>query len=337
MKKKFRLVVGFAFAIGLLSTSMVLGEEAISSELAKVLSGVREHVDSESVPAGVSQIPVVGAEQASGKIIIFEPNSDWNDPASIRWAWSPSDSPQIRPEHYGWFGHPDECKPACGTSCLLATASGGGVVLVRLEDKATLFYAYAGGNPHSAALLPDGNIVSISSAGFFTVYAVPEGDFRAESVKSRKYPIVGGHGIEWDARSNCLWALGYEELAAYRYNFDKENPEFTKEYSLPLKGTPAHYGHDFYPVPGAHAFFLTGVGVAIFDVPTRTLVSISNAENIKSISLSPDGRLIVLSPTKQWWSPTIKHLNRSLTPFAQREGAKFYKARWWISSAPKEE
>ena len=301
----------------------------ISPELTEALRGVRKQVESENVPEGPSVCPVVGAEQASGKIMIFKPNSDWNDPASIQWEWHPSHSPQIRPEHHSWFSHPDECKPVLGTSHLLLTASGNGVALVRLEDKATLFYTHAGGNPHSADLLPDGNIVSVSSAGDFTVYAVPE-TFTDPKIFSQQYPIVGGHGIVWDKRSERLWVLGYTELAAYRYNFDKANPAFSKEYSHPLKDTPAEYGHDLYPIPGTHALFVTGVGIAVFDIPSRTLIPLSDKQHIKSISLSPDGQLIVLSPTVDWWSPTVTYLNVPLSPFAHREGAKFYKARWWV-------
>ncbi|MDO4583701.1 MAG: DUF6528 family protein [Planctomycetia bacterium] len=324
-----RRVVFLFLSMGTFSLLTGAETEPISPELAKVLNGIRKQVESESVPTGSAAHPVVGAEQASGKVLIFKPNSDWNDPASILWEWHPSDSPQIRPEHYRWFSHPDECKPVLGTSHLLMTASGNGVALVRLEDKATLFYAYADGNPHSAELLPDGNIVSVSSAGFFTVYAVPE-TFTGPEVFSQRYPIVGGHGMVWDSRSQRLWVLGYTELAAYRYNFDKEKPAFTKEYSLPLEGTLAEYGHDLYPIPGTHALFVTGVGIAVFDIPSRVLIPLSDKKRIKSISLSPDGKLIVLSPTVDWWSPTVSYLNIPLSPFAHREGAMFYKARWWI-------
>lgn len=321
----FWSILAFSFSVG-------AETESISPELADVLKGIRQQVESENVPPHSVAHPVVGAEQASGKVLIFRPNSDWNDPASIQWEWHPSDSPQIRPEHHRWFSHPDECKPVLGTSHLLLTASGNGVALVRLEDKATLFYTHVSGNPHSAELLPDGNIVSISSAGYFTVHAVPE-TFTGPDVFTRQYPIVGGHGIVWDRRSQRLWALGYTELAAYRYNFDKEKPAFTKEYSLPLKGTLAEHGHDLYPIPGTHAFFVTGVGIAIFDIPSRTLIPLSDKKRIKSISLSPEGQLIVLSPTVDWWSPTVSYLNLPLSPFAHREGAKFYKARWWIPSS----
>lgn len=208
-------------------------------------------------------------------------------------------------------------------------ASGGGVALVRLADKEVLFYTFAGGNPHSAALLPDGNIVSISSEGFFTVFAVPE-KIAGTDVLNVRYPIVGGHGVVWEKENQRLWVLGYTELAAYRYNFDTQNPAMTKEFSIPVQGTPAEGGHDLYPVPGARALFVTGRATGIFDLSTRQFTLLREIPRIKSISLSPEGTFIVLSPVTQWWSPTVTFFNTPLSPLGTRTGAKFYKARWWV-------
>lgn len=284
---------------------------------------------SASVPQGPFSAPVACAEQHENKIFLFKPNSDWNSPDSILWSWEAADSPEILPEHQSWFRIPDECKPVLGTSHLLMTASGNGVALVRLADKKCLFYAYAGGNPHSAELLPDGNVVSVSSAGYFTVYAVPE-TFTSPDVPTKTYPLTGGHGIVWDAKEKRLWVLGSIELAKYRYNFDKKNPDFTKELSIPVHGTAAAGGHDLYPIPGQRGLFVTGTAVGVFDLETHQFTTIRKQKNIKSVSLSPEGALLYLSPTKRHYAPHAVFPDTSLTPMSTRGKARIYKARWWI-------
>ena len=306
---------------------------------AERLQALLEQNRSQDVPQGPFSAPIVGTEQRSHKILILKAGMDWNTPEALVWEWDASQSPEIQPEHRRWFNTPDECKPVLGATHLLMTASGGGVALVRLQDKKTLFYALAGGNPHSAELLPDGNVVSISSAGYFTVYVVPE-TFTTPNVPKKQFPIPGGHGLVWDAQEKRLWALGSLVLVAYRYNFDKAHPDFTKEFSIPVKDTPGEGGHDLCWVPGSRALFCTGKGVGVFDLETRQFTSIRDPNGtsshrrstqcIKSVSLSPEGVLIYQVPSEEWWSDQIHFGNQPLTPAGTLKNAKFYKARWWM-------
>ena len=242
------------------------------------------------------------------------------------------------------------------------TASGGGVALVRLSDKKTLFYTHVHGNPHSAALLPDGNIASVSSSGFVRLYTVPE-QFTDPNVPFTDYPLYGGHGLVWDAQSKLLWGLGYLELVAYEYNFDKQNPKLTKVQSYSLRGTPALGGHDLYPVPGSRLFLLTGNGAAVFDLETKKFTTIwkdagsrteiydsktndyatlgesdhktvvKMTQGPKSLSLTQSGAFIVLAPTNSYHTDTIRYMNKPLTAVGTHKGARYYKARWWIPNA----
>jgi len=317
---------------------------ARAENLSEVLNKMYAQIQSDAVPTGPFSANVVVCDQFRHKILILKPNTDWNQPEAVVWEWSPEMSPQIKPEHYVWFRNPDECKPTRGTSHLLMTASGGGIALIRLADKACLFYSHIEGNPHSIELLPDGNIVSISSGGLFTIWPVPEGndainaDSRLEpNPKGEQYPIVGGHGAVWDEELQILWVLGYEELAGYKYNFNKKEPKLTKEFSIPVEGTPAEGGHDLYPVPNQRAFFVTGYGIGVFDIQKKEFAWLlpqdpnpEGRHHIKSVSQSPEGTLIVQAPTMSYWSDRIPFFNQPLTPVGTLKDAKIYKARWWV-------
>ncbi|MBQ8363404.1 MAG: hypothetical protein IJX36_05710, partial [Thermoguttaceae bacterium] len=98
-----------------------------------------------AIPAQTG-LDVLGAEQKKPRAVIFKADSDWNDPASLRWYWSAAEAPEVAPEHRRWFNTVCECKPAYGDRCVLITASGNGVALVRRADKKTLFYGLAPGN-----------------------------------------------------------------------------------------------------------------------------------------------------------------------------------------------
>lgn len=315
-----------------------------ASNLAEAISQMKAQIESDAVPAGPFRADVAVCDQRRHKILILKAGEDWSKPESVVWEWSAAMSPQIRPEHHSWFRNPDECKPARGTSHLLMTASGGGIALIRLADKACLFYSRIEGNPHSIELLPDGNIASVSSGGLFTLWAVPEGNDAvdentrlAPNPKGRQYPLVGGHGMVWDDEMQILWVLGYKELAGYEYNFNKKDPALTKAFSISVDKTFADGGHDLYPVPNQRAFFLTGRGIGIYDIEKKEFISLVSKEthpkgmhSVKSVSQSPEGHLIIQSPTTNYWSPRIPFFNQKLSPIGTLPDGMIYKARWWV-------
>ena len=351
MKKLIATIVFCLFALAF-AANFALAENLFTPQ------AIVDLANSDAVPQNVTE-SIVCTEQATARIVMYKVGADWNDASSEVWSWKASDSPEIKKEHYSWFRNPDEAKPVLGATHLLMTASGGGVALVRLSDKKTLFYTHVHGNPHSAALMPDGNIASVSSSGFVRLYTVPE-QFTDPNVPFTDYPLYGGHGLVWDAQSKLLWGLGYLELVAYEYNFDKQNPKLTKVQSYSLRGTPALGGHDLYPVPGSRLFLLTGNGAAIFDLETKKFTTIwkdagsrteiydsktndyatlgesdhktvvKMTQGPKSLSLTQSGAFIVLAPTNSYHTDTIRYMNKPLTAVGTHTGARYYKARWWI-------
>lgn len=295
------------------------------------------------VPAQTG-LSVLGAEQKNPRAVIFKADSDWNDPASLRWYWSAAEAPEIAPERRGWFNAVSECKPAYGDRCVLIAASGGGVALVRVADKATLFYGHIGGNPHSAAVLPDGNVVAISSTGArIKLFAVPEAasgpnapSATGPTPVAAEYELKGGHGVVWDAKRRVLWALGGAEIVEFEYVGTKEKPALKEIWRAKLPGL-ARGGHDLYAAPGFDALVSTGAGVAVFDPSTRKFYDVyeergKDGHGVKSVSLTPDGTLpLILLPVEEWWTPSPTWGDEAGTPVGTLDGARFYKARWFVA------
>ncbi len=326
----------FLFLIGIMGTifSGTTGSARNlfgSEEIEKTRVRLEEWIGSVP-PSAPSDVNVICAEQRRGKAILLKPGGDWNRPEAVVWDWEPSDSPEISPDHYGWFGYISEVKPVLGGSALLTVSSAGGVALVRLSDKKALFYAHAGGNTHSAALLPDGNIVTASSNGnYLRLFVVPEKFVSADEVKSETYPFTDTHGVVWDKAREILWVLGGEEIAGYRYSGPKESPSLTRVFieTLPeeLSG-----GHDLYPLPdsGTTLIFTTNRGIGIFDTQEREIALLDPIQHVKSVSLNPEGGLIVMVPKEEWWSDSILYWSTGTPEVGTLSDARFYKARWWL-------
>lgn len=328
----FLILCSLAFAATLFIRSAngaQTDQAALQTRVSAAAERLRE-IASKSSSGGATAL-IIGAEQRERRAVLLEPNADWSRSESILWEWEPSESPEVLPNHVSWFNNISEVKPVHGTDALLCAASGGGAALVRLADKKVLFYAFAGGNTHSAALLPDGNIVSASSTGgYLRLFVAPEAFTSAEAIESTDYPLPDAHGVVWDSKRQTLWALGGEELVGYSYAGPKESPSLTVAFRTPLSEKLAG-GHDLYPMPGFDALFVTGLqGVGLFDPATRTLTEVLDAEHVKSISLDETGRLLVQIPEEQWWSATLRFLDPDRSAVGTLPGARFYKARWWL-------
>lgn len=165
---------------------------------------------------------IILCEQSQNRIMIVEAGSK-----TVKWEWKAGDS-NIASEHYTWFDFPDEAKSVYDNKYLLVTASGGGVGLIRISDKRAIFYAYAGGNPHSAEILPDGNIVTSSSTGNFLKLFKVDTVSRPDEIYSKLYPVVDGHNVVWDKKRSILWAGSGQQLRAYIYSgrWQRSGPYF---------------------------------------------------------------------------------------------------------------
>ncbi|GAA0544493.1 DUF6528 family protein [Chitinophaga japonensis] len=268
---------------------------------------------------------IVLSEQLHNRVAIADVVS-----GQVFWEWRPEQS-NVQPQHLAWFTNTSDAKPVYCGQYLLVTASGGGVALVRIADKKTVFYAYAGGNTHSAELLPDGNIVSASSTGNFMMLFRVDTTSAPEAVYSRKYPLPFGHNVVWDQQRQVLWSAADHQLLSFTYNFNCSQPELVQQDAVNLPGKDAH---DLFPVYGQQALWLTNTNnVYIYYPDTQKMEQYGSIQaNIKSVSSGGDDLpVIIIRPKTSWWTDEVID-EKGNTVFYQ-PGLKIYKARWYLENA----
>lgn len=273
-----------------------------------------------------------GARLVAGgddQLFIFESNGLQDTLPRIVWHWRASKAEDL-PELYRtrYFNTIDDCKPVEGGKKLLVSSSAGGVALIDIASRKVEFYAFAG-NAHSVELLPGKRIAvacSTHEAGNrIALYDLgqPEKPLFSDSLYS-------GHGVVWDAERELLYALGYDELRAYRLkDWNTASPALDRVYSWKIPGMS---GHDLVPGPDeAHQLLLTEhESVWSFDKNTgsfRPFKPLEGKENVKAVSFHPTtGRLAFIQAEISWWSHHV-YLREPERFFSFPEVA-LYKVRW---------
>jgi hypothetical protein len=269
---------------------------------------------------------ILCSDQKTCDVFIMDANGDWSKPESILWHWNPKDDPNIPPERKRAFGNMSDSKCVSDGKQILVVASGGGMALIDVATKQSVFTAYPGGNTHSAELLPDGTVITASSTGATLKVFTRIGDEKTPH-KTFTYKFPGGHGVVWDQIHGLVWAVGADVLVAFRYNFDVENPQLIPVQTFDLgKG---YSGHDLVLLKKENKLLLTGRDVKEFDTMLGTLRLFSNKHSVKSISIHPETReQLVQIPNEQWWNDTVMLLNGD-RKWTLPNKARIYKTRWF--------
>jgi hypothetical protein len=249
---------------------------------------------------------------------------------SIVWEWKAATG--VPANHAAWFSNISEGKLVYNGKYMLITASGGGVALVRISDKVTVFYCFVGGNTHSAEILPDGNIVTASSTGkILTLINVNLTSF-PDNVYKKTMVLDDAHNVVWDKQRQVLWSANKNTLVAYTYNFNCKAPDLTVKETIPL---PASGCHDLFPVYGADVLWLsTSTKAWTVDMKTKVVKEASALPRIKSIDSGPEGYPVItlqgIDTDQQWYNDKVQDLTGK-TIF-QMAGLKMYKARWELKN-----
>jgi hypothetical protein len=289
---------------------------------------------------------VAVTDQASHRIVAYDPKEpDWTKEDAVRWSWSANDVPAFESLRSAW-GQPTDAKlrriDAWEGLWVIVTDSRGLAAIVPYpagDDRK--WGLKVGGNPHSAELLPNGNIaVAASTGGWVRVYASSQGPDAADYAE---YKFPGAHGVHWDPEASLLWALGDDHLVALKVGGTDRSPELEEVRKIAL---PTRHGHDLQPVYGDRdrLWVSTGIEVYQFVKSTGTFdMSYSGNESIrrssvKSVGNLPNGKVVSTVPdyTKgkvggcgrnTWCTETVDFLPGTET--RRLPGSALYKARIW--------
>ncbi len=142
-------------------------------------------------------------------------------------------------------------------------------------------------NPHSIEILPSGNTVVAGSTGnmiriFYTSALVDDPD-ASVSDKSATFPLEDAHGVLWDPKYQCLWAIGGHELVSYKLSGSGTSETLVKDKTYTL---PSPWGHDLSAdaLSKDHLWLTTGSSVYRFDKTKGTFTS--NFEHYQALRKS---------------------------------------------------
>mgnify|MGYP001515601828 FL=1 len=289
--------------------------------------------DAPVVQDEIFQLPekaYVLAEQSRRAIVIRDAETHRNI-----WSWDPYTA-CVPAAQQGWFVNPSEVKPVFNRRYILMTASGGAVALIRLSDHKLMFYANCGQNPHSAEVLPDGNIVTAESkSGEINTFVVDTVKVLRAKVNTVK--LGNAHNVVWDKKRSYLYATatitgGVTALFRFKYDGNRSNPKLTNQTRIYTFDKESG-GHDLFPVYGEEdKLWLTAASAVYkFDISTDvpTCEKVYSIADIKSICNGPDG-ILMLKPTEEWWAEGL--VNEKGEELFKMDGAKIYKGRWMIDN-----
>ncbi|MFK4066057.1 DUF6528 family protein [Streptomyces sp. NPDC029674] len=304
------------------------------------------------VPAGTP--PVLLTEQASRRLLVLDPRRRvWDpaaDPSVVRWQFSPLGDPRyqdLRPDE-SWV-YPCEAKVRVHRrrAYVLTTASFGFVAVVEHPSGRRYWGAALGPgddlfNPHSAEILPDGNVaVACSTGALVRLYAASLGP---RATRYAEAGLKGAHGLHWDGARRVLWAVGDDELVAYEVGGTAARPTLARRSAVGLPvGTPGRTpgGHDLFPVAGrpGRLWVTTNAAVFQYEVSSGAFrqdfagAGEISRKSVKAVGDDPrTGQVVSTVPEsgldETWWTTTVS-VHRPASSYKLVNGG-IYKARWWL-------
>ncbi len=189
-----------------------------------------------------------------------------------------------------------------GSYVVCVTSSSGFIGVAKYPSGECVWSNTASGlGPHSIEYLPNGNVAVVCSgnsntaAGCLRIYTASQGK---NSSKYTSVSLVSAHGVVWDDENELLWALGNNELRAYRIGGTDADPTLTEVDGMGGK-IPVSGGHNLsVNSTDPDYLWISGSGVCQYRKSTGTFTqsftgsSVINAATVKSIDSFPDGTVV---------------------------------------------
>ena len=166
-----------------------------------------------------------------------------------------------------------------------------------------------GSNPHSIEMLPSGNIVIASSTDgilrlFRTSGLVDKNKDVAKTYLD--YNLEDAHSVLWDPDYEVLWALGANELRAYKIKGEgiRERLEKVEQMSITLPEGKC-FGHDLSPDYTDTLYLYLTVGSCVMRLNKENMSlseefpnsDILSRSNVKGFSNNPSGNFFATGET----------------------------------------
>lgn len=210
--------------------------------MSAVVLGVLLHLEAvTSLSPYLDKGYVIAPDQSAARVVVFDAKKAGETP--IVWQWRVRDDESGVPSDVqGALSSVDEAKLRDGGETLLVSSSSAGWAEVDVATKRARRCGRAGDNTHSIEKLPDGTLVLAHSTSYNQLQLV-WGDMGNLTYKNA-YPIYSAHGVEWDVRRNCLWALGYTNLVQLAYDQSAKTLTERKRWSFRPSGHDMRLGRD---------------------------------------------------------------------------------------------
>ncbi|MGX5816906.1 DUF6528 family protein [Chitinophaga lutea] len=270
---------------------------------------------------------IIICDQKNARIIMV----DIANGNTITWEWKANGAyAEIPTAQEAWFSNLSEAKLVYNGTYVLCTASGGGVALIKVSTKKATWFDYAGGNTHSAELLPNGNIVTASTTGGYLKIFTTDTYINDASQQTGPIAFPDVHNVVWDHARQRLYAAGLDKLRVYSYNNSCYSPALTLQGTYTL---PEGNCHDLFPVYGSTTdLWLTNSGhIYKFNVVTHAFTLQKTTSAVKSVTSGPSGYQTIMAKAngaggETWRTDRILDINGAAVYTNTSMGA--YKARW---------
>ncbi len=235
------------------------------------------------------------------------------DPTSssaIIWTWKPTANLGFASTS-GYANSIDEAilrySEITNSYVVCVTSSSGFMAVVEYPSGKCIWSANASSyGPHSIEYLPNGNVAvalsgnSNTDNGCIRIYTASQGK---TSGKFISLPLKSAHGVIWDDKNELLWALGYDEIIAYRIVGTQKDPQAIRVAGLGGK-LPKSGGHnlsvnehdpDLLWISSSSVYqFRKSTGAFVTDYDGQSKIGITA---IKSVDSFADGMVIMARAT----------------------------------------